>query len=87
MLDTIRQQATQLMTRLFERRQPAHRLNRNREIPPHRLVRLRLPDKPIEQQWPYTLTRHSLDARVDAGITPASWYVGGGEGPDAETAR
>lgn len=65
---------------------PAHRLNRNREIPDHRMLRLKLPDTPAPE-WPYNLTRHSLDERADAGITPASWYAGGGSDEPGEASR
>lgn len=80
MLDTLQRLAARLG---YAHHRPAHRLNRHREIPEHRLLRLKLPNTPAPE-WPYNLTRHSLDERIDGEITPATWYGDGGDDEPGE---
>ena len=51
----------------YSAHRPAHRLNRNRQIPPHRRLR------PITQPLPIVTPRH----RVDDRISVDSWWNGG----------
>jgi hypothetical protein len=51
---------------------PAHRLNRKRLVPAHRVIRLRLPDVPVTRQ----AARHGR-AVPPVVITADAWWHGG----------
>jgi hypothetical protein len=54
---------------------PAHRLNRKRLVPAHRVIRLRLPDVPVTRQ----AARHGWETPLPAPvITTDAWWRGGG---------